>query len=160
MVQAGNFSLGRSGPRLRGVTGRSAERAGVSQLSDFFAREVEHFGQNPIGIRTEFRRRAGAAAKAGMPRQTREHAGAVSIPEPALFQVLAVDELDGISQCGGPDAGADQVGGDGRSDLGAQPGGERVVDRSALIDPLAEAVPAIGDNAGTRRTGCAIADHR
>ena len=76
-----------------------------------------------------------------MPRQTGEHAGTVPVPEPALLQVLAVDEIDGIGQCGGRDAGADQVGGDGRSDLRAQPGGERVVDCSALLDPLAKAVP-------------------
>ena len=53
----------------------------------------------------------------------------MSVPKPALLQMLAVDEIDGIGQCGGRDAGADQIGGGGGGELGTQPGGERYNDR-------------------------------
>ncbi len=63
------------------------------QRRDLCGGITEDVAEHGIGIGAELWRRARDAAKAGMPRQSRNDAGLVSVPKATLAQVIAGDKV-------------------------------------------------------------------
>jgi len=74
---------------------RLSERTRLAQCSDLVAREVEHFVEDGLGVRTQFGRGAACPPKAGAPRQAWKHTSAVRFAKSALDQVIVGDKVQG-----------------------------------------------------------------
>src|SRR3984893_6139756 len=110
------------------------------QRPDLVLPEVEHVAKHSRGIGAEFRGGSDRAVEAGAPRQAGQYAGTAPLPEPALGEMFAVDEVPRTGKSRRGNAGPQQFGLFHRGGSGVQPSSERFIDDCAAVLPLIQPI--------------------